>query len=535
MNTLVKEKVLQPFSLSPYLFTARERGKEFQALAPGSKAIGSGLWTAPSLKLRERIREKQVSLLAGTGTKMVIKETVIKPIFQTRSFANLLEKMTKVIHIPGVKEESSFSAGEQLVHHLIDIPAEGAAPPGAAPGIPEIRAAQGPAGSVTPGKSVVTVFRNIQGPKVTTKLEKTVAERQTVKGLKVRTLTPVWGTFGDLGQGAFDHQTSSQVTPVNLVRRLEQDRVGTGRELPGTQAGNWQPAPLVLDSSRGGQQAAGSVTVGPSRVTGTAAAPPIGAQPEGSTGHRQSKTDRYLPPSPERHSPVRESPALGKSGLAMVKEATSMTVTKLKHQVANKLPGLLSQPELVKRLPLLAGRTAAGAVKLQGNYVTVHHHQATVTNQTNIANDVAMEFYVPGRMANREPAMGTLPSQRELINRFGNLIYGPELPPSDHLGRPTQNLLTGSVPGTGATSFSMPDLVRKVIQGEELLRQEQLKVNELTQKVKEQEAVIYKLNHAHSQLQENVAAKLSDKTIRSIVLKELREKLRLDKMRYGLQ
>ena len=58
---------------------------------------------------------------------------------------------------------------------------------------------------------------------------------------------------------------------------------------------------------------------------------------------------------------------------------------------------------------------------------------------------------------------------------------------------------------------------------------------DLIKKVKEQEAVIYKLNHAHSQLVEDMASKMSEKKIRSMVIKELKARVRLEKMRYGLQ
>ncbi len=60
-------------------------------------------------------------------------------------------------------------------------------------------------------------------------------------------------------------------------------------------------------------------------------------------------------------------------------------------------------------------------------------------------------------------------------------------------------------------------------------------MTELTQKLTEQETVIYKLQHAYAQLQEDMAKGINVKKITTLVMKELRDRLKLEKMRYGVQ
>jgi len=123
-------------------------------------------------------------------------------------------------------------------------------------------------------------------------------------------------------------------------------------------------------------------------------------------------------------------------------------------------------------------------------------------------------------------------SQKEIIHRFANLIYNPNSPPSELTGRQADNILTQAAP---VESTSIPELIKKIMLGEQIIREEQHKVTELSQKIKEHENVIYKLNHAHTQLQEDIASRISEKKIKLMVMKELQSKMRLEKMRHGLQ
>jgi hypothetical protein len=229
----------------------------------------------------------------------------------------------------------------------------------------------------------------------------------------------------------------------------------------------------------------------------------------------------------DQPSYVRDAYAAGKSGIIsgvtpgfpiMLKNVTNMTATRIKNQAIGKLRSAIRKTEPKNLI----------------------RYRTDIANH--VVNQVVMELHTPDKAQNEEqtiidlptPSQST-PSQRELINQFGNLISDPNLPSSELIGRQVGSLLTGFAPGVPAKSPSIPELVKKVTLGEQLLRQEQRKVTELTQKIKEQEAVIYKMNHAHSQLQEDVASRMNEKKIKSMVMKELRARMRLEKMRYGLQ
>ena len=128
-----------------------------------------------------------------------------------------------------------------------------------------------------------------------------------------------------------------------------------------------------------------------------------------------------------------------------------------------------------------------------------------------------------------------MPTQSELISRFGNLIADPNLQPADLIDRQAGSLFTESQLNASAKPLGVPELVKKITLDERIIREEQRKVIEIIQKVQEQEAIINRLNNAYNQLQEEMASRVNEKKIASLILKELRAKLTLDRMRYGLQ
>ncbi|NLL17598.1 MAG: hypothetical protein GX262_01075, partial [Clostridia bacterium] len=256
--------------------------------------------------------------------------------------------------------------------------------------------------------------------------------------------------------------------------------------------------------------------------------------------HLFLKTEGDRPAGGRQTSPVMNVVSAGQNSITNLKNVTSMAITQVKNQVIGKFRSFTHKTETNKHTNYLINSNIASITEYQRDYLAGNQSPqniSTVNSQTDIDHRVAMESRLPDGTQKEQPGMigKSIPYERELINRFGNLIYGPNLPPSEHTDGHTGSLLTGSASGISAKSYSIPELEKRVLQGEELLRQEQRKVTELTQKLKEQEAVIYKLNNAHSLLQEDVAAKMSEKKIRSMVMKELKARIRLEKMRYGLQ
>ncbi len=171
---------------------------------------------------------------------------------------------------------------------------------------------------------------------------------------------------------------------------------------------------------------------------------------------------------------------------------------------------------------------------VQNNMTMKNNDMAIEQNNMAMAHN-GMVFHDPAGAGKKERQYSAFqtPSQNELISRFGNLIADPNLPPPEFSGRQTGSILSNPVPG-GSADFSRK-MLEKLTQEEQSNKEEQRRMTELTQKLTEQETVIYKLQHAYAQLQEDMAKGINVKKITTLVMKELRDRLKLEKMRYGVQ
>jgi len=168
---------------------------------------------------------------------------------------------------------------------------------------------------------------------------------------------------------------------------------------------------------------------------------------------------------------------------------------------------------------------------------TVDYQKSTFTVGTDIENNAVMIMHNADQLPRqkRQSSDLVMPTQNELINRFGNLISNPNLPAAELIDRQSGSLSANYSPSVATKDVSIPELIKKISFGEHLIREEQIKVTEIHEKIKEQEEVINQLNQAYDQLREELASRINERKIVSTIMKELKDKLSLDKMRYGLQ
>lgn len=257
----------------------------------------------------------------------------------------------------------------------------------------------------------------------------------------------------------------------------------------------------------------------------------------------------HLHPGDRRNTPVidqvpydvRNEYATGKNGIPMLRHVTNMALTWSRNLALKKSSRFIRNMEPKNMFRYLMSQNNQMARKLlmllgdsSGNNRVDYNNFSTTNNEMDLGNHVVMEFYKTDQVQKQDPQNIALPvpAQSELINRFGNLIYDPNLPPSELIGRQSDSLLADSIP---VKSLNIHELFKRITLGERLIREEQTRVVELTQKITEHEARLYKMNHAHSQLQEDVASRVDEKKIKLMVMKEIRAKMNLEKMRYGLQ
>lgn len=167
----------------------------------------------------------------------------------------------------------------------------------------------------------------------------------------------------------------------------------------------------------------------------------------------------------------------------------------------------------------------------------VDYHKSTFTVGTDIENNAVMIMHTADQLPSqkRQNEDLVMPTQNELINRFGNLISNPNLPAAELIDRQTGSLSANYSPSVVTKDVGIPELIKKVSFGEHLIREEQIKVTEIHEKIKEQEEVINQMNQAYDQLREELASRINERKIVSMIMKELKDKLSLDKLRYGLQ
>lgn len=229
------------------------------------------------------------------------------------------------------------------------------------------------------------------------------------------------------------------------------------------------------------------------------------------------------------------------SSNVILKKVSNMIISPLKTQLLNKPYSSIYNTEISSLSRYLINNKAVNEMTQSGDLYPskdgLDYHNTTINDRTDIENTAVMIIHTADQVPKQERQNEDLamPSQSELINKFGNLISNPNLPPAELIGRQPGSLLSDDTPDVLAKDFSITELIKKISLGEHIIREEQNKVTQIHQKVKEQEEVINNLNQAYDQLQEEMASRINDRKIASMIMKELRAKLSLDKMRYGLQ
>jgi hypothetical protein len=228
------------------------------------------------------------------------------------------------------------------------------------------------------------------------------------------------------------------------------------------------------------------------------------------------------------------------SSVALLKNITDMAVTQRNNQTVGKLHGFMGKIDQRSLVSYFTSQIAAQE-DLVARSNKISYNDPNVDNKRqgniNIDKNADMVLYNTGKTQKKEsqPPPSHTPSRSELISQFGNLIYDPNLPPSELIGKQTGSILTDSTLSSSVDAVSIRELVEKLTLGEKAIKEEQSRVTELTQKLTEQENAMYRLKHAHTQLQADMAAGTNVKKITSRVMKEFRAKMRLEQMRYGLQ
>ena len=225
----------------------------------------------------------------------------------------------------------------------------------------------------------------------------------------------------------------------------------------------------------------------------------------------------------------------------ILQKVNNMIISPLKTQLLKKPYSSIHNIE-ISNFPryLINQKTASEMTEQSELYFSndgVNYRNSTVNDRADIENNAVMIMHTGDQEPRQERQNEDLamPSQSELINKFGNLISNPNLPPAELTGRQPGRLPSDDNPDVLAKDLSITELIKKISLGEHIIREEQNKVTQIHQKVKEQEEVINNLNQAYDQLQEEMASRINERKIASMIMKELRAKLSLDKMRYGLQ
>ena len=226
----------------------------------------------------------------------------------------------------------------------------------------------------------------------------------------------------------------------------------------------------------------------------------------------------------------------GESSMPITHHFKNMTLTKVKNLAQGKIRGLAAEREfdryLISRNTIYSLTQPGDLSAREHNVFYINPQSGNQKPETKVVDSPSPADLVvrnPIKAQNSQVQNSALPktSPAELISQFGNLIFDPNIPPSELINRYTGSMASGSTSSDSTDFRSIKEFVEKIT------LEEKRKVKELSQKLTEQEKAIYKLKHENTQLQEDLASGTNVKRITSMVMQELMSKFRLEKMRYG--
>lgn len=148
-----------------------------------------------------------------------------------------------------------------------------------------------------------------------------------------------------------------------------------------------------------------------------------------------------------------------------------------------------------------------------------------------VRDDAPIIFHHDGGRQEKEPegAAAQAVSRVELIKKFGNLIDDPNIPPAELIGKYSDSKKRGA-----GNSEDTHRAARKTAKEEQAFREETRAISELSQRLSEQKSKINGLEQTIALLHDEMSQGNNTKKIKSMLMKELRAEMRLEKMRYGL-